>query len=130
VLQQRYISKIGENMRRNPLYVFKNEDTTGVYDVPLHSVIQILETRNGRVLVVEIIGKAGLNPASTIKDLLDRQELYTVLSDGTGGGELAKYIEDNRTGYKLWDAILNDYGPIGDNSIDFSFQDGLFTGTG
>ena len=109
-------------MRRNPLYVLKSEHSVGIFDIPLHSVIQILQTDEGRVLVIELIAKTDLNAGSTVGEVLDNADLYNILSDGTPGGELVKYIQQGITGYKLIDFTIADYGPVGLNSIDFSFQ--------
>jgi len=123
-------------MKRNPLYVFRDEQSRGIIDVPLNSVIQILsvggDPNHPRVLMVELISKEGLNSTSTIMDLLNNSDLYNILSDGTPGGELTKFQDINNIsdiGYKLQDSDLNNYGPVGLKSVDFSFQeDGTILG--
>ena len=114
-------------MKRNPLYVFKSEAEAGICQIPLNSIIQILHTNDGRVKVIEITSKDGLNcPGSgaTIADLLALPDNYNIISDGTSGGELVKKSDtlSGLVGYKLNDASLDDTGPCGNNSIDFSFQ--------
>jgi len=121
-------------MKRNPLYVFKDVNSTGIFEIPLNSVIQIIQNINNisRVLLIEIIGKTGTSQATTISEFLLMTTLYNVLSDGTTGGELQKFVEEIQpgvinTGYKLADSDPARYGPVGSNSIDFSFQDGSTT---
>ena len=109
-------------MRRNPLYVFKDGNSIGIFDIPLNSIVQILQTHDHKILLIELISKEGISEYSTITDLLNRPENYNILADGDLGGELALYMENNKTGYKLAGKNLKDYGPIGDHSIDFSKQ--------
>lgn len=111
-------------MRRNPLYIFKNEGSTGIADIPLNSIVQILESSNGRVLIVELLSKANLTVGATIAHLLLYPDQYNVLSDGTAGGELVKYRDDGNPniGYKLDGVDKNLYGPVGLNSVDLSSQ--------
>ncbi len=85
-------------MRRNPLYIFKNETQAGICQIPLHSIIQILQTDDNRIKVIEIISKDGLGcPGSgaTVGQLLANPDLYNILSDGTTGGEVVKKADPN-----------------------------------
>jgi hypothetical protein len=59
-------------MRRNPLYVFQNRDATGIYDVPLESMVQIIDSDgNGTPQLLQLIDKTGLHNSSTIGQFLD-----------------------------------------------------------
>jgi hypothetical protein len=113
-------------MRRNPLYVFKNEGSVGIMDIPINSVVQILASSSGRVLVIELLSKANLTVGATIAHLLQYPNQYNILSDGTSGGELVQY-QDIETGYKLDLVDRNLYGNVGKDSIDFSSQLGTTT---
>jgi hypothetical protein len=60
-------------MRRNPLYVFKDRQSLGIQEVPLKSIIQIIDTGiPGDPVqdpkIVQIISDAGLTSGSTIGD--------------------------------------------------------------
>ncbi len=64
-------------MRRNPLYVFNDLLSVGIYDVPLESMVQINDRDgSGKPDVVQIIAKTGLNPSSTIAEFLADPSLY------------------------------------------------------
>ncbi len=58
--------------RRNPVYVFKNKDSGGVYDVPLGSMIQVIDADGaGTPSFSQILGKNGVGPSSTIEQYLN-----------------------------------------------------------
>jgi len=58
-------------MRRNPVYIFENQLSVGIYDIPVESLILITDTDgNETPMMVQIISKEGLSPGSTIGDFL------------------------------------------------------------
>jgi hypothetical protein len=64
-------------MRRNPLYVFDNLGSVGIYNVPLESSVQINDADGqGSTLIVQIISKEHLTPSSTIGDFLANTDNY------------------------------------------------------
>ncbi len=57
--------------RRNPLYVFKDKDSRGIYDIPLESMIQVIDVDGNKTpSLTQLIGKDGLGPSSTIDQYL------------------------------------------------------------
>jgi hypothetical protein len=65
-------------MRRNPVYVFKDLDSVGIYNVPLESMVQINDAdANGDSLVIQIENKQGIGKTSTIRDFLQIEENFT-----------------------------------------------------
>jgi len=64
-------------MRRNPLYVFQDNFALGIFEVPLKSMIQVIDSDGqGTPEIVQIISKTGLNANSTIADFLADSSLY------------------------------------------------------
>ncbi len=64
-------------MRRNPLYVFKDQLSTGIVDVPLKSMVHIIDADAlGHPRFVQIIAKTGLNNSSIIAEFLADETLY------------------------------------------------------
>ncbi len=58
-------------MRRNPIYVFKDAASKGIYDVPLESMIQIIDSDGaGTPLFTQLVKKENLSALSTIEDFL------------------------------------------------------------
>ncbi len=58
-------------MRRNPIYVFKDVTSTGIYDVPVESMIQIIDSDGaGTPLFMQLVKKENLSALSTIEDFL------------------------------------------------------------
>ncbi len=112
-------------MRRNPLYVFRGMGDVGIYDVPLHSTIHILDAGNVEPKFVEIIAKVGLGPASTIGEFLLITEDYIDMSkDITIPSELEKLIRtDGKIGWRIFERDETFYGTIGENAVDFSVSE-------
>ncbi len=82
------------SMRRNPVYVFKNKDSRGIYDIPLESMIQVIDSDGtGTPIFTQITGKNGIGPTSTIEDYLisnnyialDKDTTYVVATDIADG---------------------------------------------
>ena len=76
-------------MRRNPLFIFRNRDSVGIYDVPLESTVQIIDSDGKNTpKFIELIGKIGLAPTSDIEDLLNTPDNYIDLmkAGSTPGG--------------------------------------------
>ncbi len=64
-------------MRRSPMYVFKDRNAMGIFDIPLKSMIQIVDSDGiGSPDVVQILSKEGLTSGSTIGNFLDNPSLY------------------------------------------------------
>ncbi len=112
-------------MRRNPLYIFKNSGSQGIYDVPLKSTVHIIDfDGKGTPKFIELIAKVGLDPNSTIGELLaipeDYIDLFTV---GEVYSELELIAEGGHTGWRILNRDPEYYGDIGEGAIDFSFND-------
>ncbi len=112
-------------MRRNPLYIFKNSHSQGIYDVPLKSTVHIIDfDGKGTPKFIELIAKVGLAPDSTIGELLaipeDYIDLFTV---GEVYSELELIAEGDHTGWRILNREPAYYGDIGEGAIDFSFSD-------
>ncbi len=111
-------------MRRNPLYAFRDTTSVGIYSIPIHATVHILDQGNGRPIFIELIAKDGLHAGSTIGNLLANPDLYLVLGEGEEiPSELEKIEESGRTGWRLLGADTNNYGDIGQHAIDFSRSD-------
>ena len=64
-------------MRRNPLYVFGDQSSVGVFNVPINSMILINDADgNGNSLTVQLVAKNGLTVGSTIADFLSDETNY------------------------------------------------------
>jgi len=110
-------------MRRNPLYVFRDRSSVGIYDVPLKSTIQILDGGDGKPRFVEIQSKDGLGGGSNIGDFLDRPELYIDLfTVGEIPSELEKIEENGKTGWRILGRDPQYFGNIGNQAIDLSYS--------
>ncbi len=73
-------------MRRSPLYVFKSQTSTGIYDVPLDSVIQVIDSDGaGTPSMTQITGKVGIDASTTIDQYLSNPINYD---------ELDRYVDD------------------------------------
>ncbi len=65
-------------MRRNPVYVFKNKDSTGIYDVPLESIIHIADF-NGKPSMTQLIDKSQLGQSTTMESYIATPAAYLEL---------------------------------------------------
>ncbi len=112
-------------MRRNPLFIFQNADSQGIYDVPLKSTVHVINVDNmGTPMFLQLVAKVGLYTTSTIADLLrypeDYIDLFTV---GENYSELELINEDDKTGWRILDRNPEHYGNIGTGAFDFSYND-------
>ncbi len=71
-------------MRRNPVYVFANGTSTGIYEVPLESIIQVINV-NGAPSMTQIVSKNLLGSTTTIQQYLNIPANYK---------ELDRYIDN------------------------------------
>ncbi len=108
-------------MRRNPLYVFSNQHSVGIYSVPLKSTIHINDAGNGDPMFLELVGKANLGPGSTIADLLNTPNNYIDLSRVNEVFSELEYITENgKTGWRILNRNPDNFGDIGEGAFDFS----------
>ena len=112
-------------MKRNPLYIFKDLSSQGIYQVPLKSTVHIIDaTGTGIPKFVELIGKTGLQASSTIAELLANPSLYIDLTTiGEVYSELEKITENGKTGWRILGRDPDNYGYIGEGAIDLSYND-------
>jgi len=67
-------------MRRNPLYVFKDQNSVGIFEVPLDSVIQVVDIDGaGTPLMSLLLNKNTMDPSTTISQYLATTSAYTEL---------------------------------------------------
>ncbi len=72
-------------MRRNPTYVFPHKGDTGIYEVPLESIIHVVDSDGqGNPSVTQLIDKSQLTANTTIERYLATPGAYK---------ELDKYID-------------------------------------
>ncbi len=71
-------------MKRNPLYLFNNISSLGIFDIPLQSIIQILDDGTGNQSMVILTGKLGMNSRTTIGQFLGMPNNYTEAGSGRG----------------------------------------------
>jgi len=110
-------------MKRNPLYSFRDRTTIGIFGIPLHSTIHILDDGDGKPMFAEIIAKTGLSPDSDIGQFLDDPSLYINLStESVIPSELEKITEGTNTGWAIFDRDPINFGTIGQDAIDLSFS--------
>jgi hypothetical protein len=109
-------------MRRNPLFIFKELHSMGIYDVPLKSTVHIIDSDGrGTPKFIQLIGKHLLSPDSTIADLLALPENYIdLMLVGEVYSELELIAENGKTGWRLRGRDPLYYGNIGEEAIDFS----------
>ncbi len=103
-------------MRRNPIYVFANQSTRGIYDVPLESMIQIIDSDGaGTPLFTQIISKSGLVSSSTIADFLALPSTHVNLDRDT-----LSELEKVNDGWRLLGKNGSFYSNPGVNAVDLS----------
>jgi cytoskeletal protein CcmA (bactofilin family) len=113
-------------MRRNPLYVFIDLSSTGLFDVPLDSTIQINDSDGlGTPKIIQLVDKSGLYQEITIGEFLANfPNNYTDLNTATEiPSELERIYQPltpNIYGWRLLGMDPNNYGVIGRNAVDFS----------
>jgi len=115
-------------MRRNPLYVFKDLNAIGIYDVPLESVIQINDSDgSGTPRTVQIKSKVGLDSASTIADFLNNSDNYIDQIESTEIPSELEKLEfdvqgDIKAGWRILGREPTSYGRVGVGAVDFSLS--------
>ncbi len=111
-------------MRRNPLFIFPNKDSQGVYNVPLKSTIHIVDIDNiGTPMFLQLVAKNNLSPTSTIEDLLQYPENYiNLFTVGEVYSELELLTEGGNIGWRILNRNPNHYGYIGEGAFDFSYN--------
>jgi len=58
-------------MFRNPMYVFEDNSSTGLDEVPILSVINIRDADgNGNPTIVELIDNTGITSSTTVSDFI------------------------------------------------------------
>jgi hypothetical protein len=58
-------------MRRNPTYVFKDANETGIYDIPVESIIHVIDADgSGTPSITQLVNKSQLGTTSTIGQYL------------------------------------------------------------
>ncbi len=103
-------------MRRNPIYVFKDQTSVGIYDVPLESMIQIIDSDGlGTPLFTQITGKSGLGGTSTIGDFLNTATNYLNLDRDT-----LSELEKVGSGWRLLGKDPANYVSVGLGAVDLS----------
>ncbi len=126
-------------MRRNPLYIFKDTTSIGIFNIPLKSTVNIVDVGNGYPMFLQLLSKGEiddpnkLNEYSTIADLLVQPAYYIDLG-ASGNSELEKVIKDGIQGWRILGRDPDNFGNIGNGAMDFSESDTLVmtgeTGTG
>ncbi len=66
------------SMRRNPVYVFKDKNSIGIYDIPLESIVHIVDF-NGRPSVTQLIDKTLLGQNTTMESYIATPLAYKEL---------------------------------------------------
>ena len=104
-------------MKTNPLYVFKDKDSSGIFDVPQTGIVFIREIENIPKVVIKN-SNINLDSSSTIDDFLKDGD-FSEINFGSDG-ELEKLVEDGHTGWRLRGRDPLNYGNIGEQAVDFS----------
>ena len=114
-------------MKRNPLYVFKDLDSKGIYDVPVESTIQLndIDPDNNILAprILQIIDKSGFFPQMTIGQMIT--DFPNGFIDLTTSTEIPSELEKikNTSGDYAWRILGRDktqYADPGTGSFDFS----------
>jgi len=119
-------------MKRNPIYDFKDRNSTGIFDVPLKSTISVADSNGqGKPRLLQIISKNGLNHRSTIGQFLADESLYIDINKANEVfSELEKIQQANNEGWRLLGRDKAQYGYIGQDAIDLSYATGLKSNVG
>ncbi len=73
-------------MKRAPIYVFKDGNSVGVSEVPLESIVQVIDSDGvGTPSMTQIINKSGINRMTTVSQYLAQPSYYK---------ELDRYIDE------------------------------------
>ncbi len=117
-------------MRRNPLYIFKDVDATGIYNVPLKSTVQIVDAGKGLPMFIQLIKKDNLSEYSTIQDLFDNPDHYIdIQASGSSISQLESVVENGLPGWRLLGRDPGNFGSIGEGAVDFSASE-VYAGSG
>jgi len=121
-MEQRLILKIGDNMRRNPLYVFKDASSTGLDKVPLESMIQIINSDGlGTPKTLQVKSKSGITGSTTIEEFLENSSNYIdQIENNEIPSELQKREINGNVGWRMLGREDSAFGDIGQDAIDFS----------
>ena len=68
-------------MMRTVMFTFDDENSVGVFDLPVESLINIKDS-SGKQMMIFFLHKTGLTASSTIADVLANQSLYKEVSKG------------------------------------------------
>jgi len=119
-------------MKRNPIYDFKNRHSVGIYNVPLKSTLHIFDVDGrGTPKFLQITGKVGLGPASSVGDLLATPNNYIDLNEvNEVYSELEKIKENGHNGWRILGRNPANYGYIGEGAIDLSYATGATQNAG
>jgi len=112
-------------MRRNPIYVFEDLQSIGIYNVPVGSTVQINDaddlTPGSQPLLVQVVSKNGLSTGSTVAEFLSNSDNYSNASDSTEiPSELEKIEQNGKIGWRILGADNTKYGEIGLKAIDLT----------
>ncbi len=102
-------------MRRNPIYVFDNRSSFGIDQVPLGSIVQILDADGlGNPAIVQLISISNIGSTTTIGDFLDGSD-STSLDQNT-----LSELEKVGGGWRLLGKNSANYATPGINAVDLS----------
>ncbi len=115
--------------RRNPVYVFKNKDSIGIYDIPLEAIVHIADF-NGHPSVTQLINKSLLGQNTTMEGYIATPSAYQELDRVTEyinellDVDLDLNVSSGAAGYIL---MYNDITKMWENTN--TLDGGTFTGT-
>ena len=99
-------------MRRSPLYTFENLDSTGIYNVPIDSTVQINDADGfGTPMTIQIENKSFVNPSTTIREFISYSENYSIPGS-------TEFISKNDVGTPGGVAPLNSEGKLPFNMVE------------
>ncbi len=107
-------------MKTSPIYIFENDTSVGIFEVPISSFLMVRET--GTDNLPKLFTKKSnfsLTAISTIADFLANTNLYEAFVI-ENLSELEKITEGTNTGWRILDRDPNNFCDIGENAVDFS----------
>ncbi len=103
-------------MRRNPIYVFENLVAKGINNVPIGSIVQIVDSDGvGTPKLLQLLSNAGLDMNSTIGDFLSLPNNSVELDKDT-----LSELEKVGNGWRLLGKDPANYSTLGNNAVDLS----------
>ncbi len=105
-------------MKINPIYIFENELSTGVNDVPENGMILVKEDGTGPRVLIKTIQ----SPIDDIAGFLASTNYIDLQLDTNS--ELEKLDEGAGDGWRLLGKLPSNYGNIGLNAVDLSHSNG------